>query len=107
MSSGLLLRVIWKKYAKVSEAYNPDGRSKHLWNVGKLLSDYAVKQTRREKFHIRESENLKSHQASHFGQVSVGVTLYTCSLETPGTNLETSTWYSDSVSWSFSVCLGQ
>jgi hypothetical protein len=43
LSSGLLRRVVWSG----DEHRRDDGGSKHLWNVGKLLSDYTAQQPRR------------------------------------------------------------
>jgi hypothetical protein len=55
LSSGILRRVVWSKFADVSEMlaasiiYPPDeGCSKHLWNVGKLLPGYMAQCRRRQ-----------------------------------------------------------
>jgi hypothetical protein len=40
----------------------PDDRdSKHLWNVGKFLSDYTAQHPRRY-LHTRHRENMQSHK---------------------------------------------
>jgi hypothetical protein len=61
LSFGLLRRVVWQKLTDFSEGDRPDdGGSKHLWNVSNLLPNYTAQQPRKQPFHTRRLENLKS-----------------------------------------------
>jgi hypothetical protein len=58
LSSGMLKYVVWNKFTDFSEVlfasrisdYHPDiGCKNHLWNIGKLLTDFTAQRPRRQK----------------------------------------------------------
>jgi hypothetical protein len=62
----LLRRLVWWMFTDVSEVLAAtirakrrptDGDSKHLWNVGKLLSDYTAQQPRRQPSFRRKDDH--------------------------------------------------